>query len=251
MVTAKVEVFVGTGELCEVESQLLLRKRATGKVGLLHGARGCTGGDTGTFICTLVAQFLHACAMTEVSGVTGVLPRLYILLDPVDEVQLDAFHWDAVDDRLVVLVGFVVLVEFPIRVLARLVLHVDNSVVLEASRESGVQNFRIPRPAHMHLATRNEQTDVDPAQLLIGVQRAHPIVDLLAIPVACRRVCQWRVKTVQMPAFATVVALDDGPSGMALRGFAAMVTKHGSAFAVLQLIVVWKLIVATAVPVRC
>lgn len=82
---------------------------------------------------------------------------------------------------------------------------------------------------------------------MVGVQWAHPVVNLLAIETSCRRVCEWRVQAVEVPILATKVALDDGPR--ALRRLATIVTQDGVALAILLLGEVGQLIVPRSIPV--
>lgn len=57
--------------------------------------------------------------------------------------------------------------------------------------------------------TTAESLHVDAPKLLIGMQRAHPVVHLLAVLVQRRWVCKRRVQTVEMPVLSTVVTGDD------------------------------------------
>jgi hypothetical protein len=51
---------------------------------------------------------------------------------------------------------------------------------------------------------------VDLAQLLVGVQRAHPVVNLAAILTDSRRVGERRVQAVEVPGLRAEVTRDDG-----------------------------------------
>lgn len=128
-----------------------------------------------------------------------------IPLDLVNKVQLDARSRQLVDLRSVLIILFEEL-----RVgIAVIVKNINDTVVVKAALQRRLDHFGIPGSANVHFAPETrlvEQTRIHAAQLMISMQRTHPVVILAAIEVFRWWISHRWIQTVEMPMLAAKVA---------------------------------------------
>lgn len=125
----------------------------------------------------------------------------------VEEVKDNALLWQPVDNTR----GGFLLVEL---VIACLVRHLYAAVVLEAAPQGYVRDFcvlRFPDPMDPRASTAMALSRVDDPQVMVDVAGAHPWISLPVSPDG-RRVCERRLKTVQVELAGAVATGDDGPA---------------------------------------
>lgn len=89
---------------------------------------------------------------------------------------------------------------------------------------------------------RLQQPGVYLAELMVNVQRTHPVASLDASRVATWWVSKRRVKAVSVPVLAAVVAGND--STLSEGRLVASVAKDTVALAVLEFVVIWSVVVS-------
>ena len=155
-VTTKVEILVGRSELCQVESKLLLSEWSLSKVVLLQ-SRGWIFCSKSSTLVGMSSQCMIAVCLVS-SAVSWSVTRkdtnsqMYILLDLVDEVQLDAVRWHPIDHTLFLRL---IIVELGVSLIAVILDDIDNSIVLETTVQRHIDDFRVPWPPDVQFATRH------------------------------------------------------------------------------------------------
>lgn len=165
----------------------------------------------------------------------------YSLLDSVNKVELDTQGWHLEHSgRLAV-----VFIELRVCLIAVIVCNLDDAVVLKTTLKSSFHRLGLSRLANVNSAAetrRLQQPGIHLAEVVIDVERTHPVAGLDAIRVATWWVSKRRVEAVGVPVLAAVVA--SNYSTLSEGRLVASIAKNTIALAVLELVIVWPLIVS-------
>lgn len=108
----------------------------------------------------------------------------YIPLDLFDEIKLDTLGRQTEYGAIVLRQRRFVIVELRSRVIAAIILRdFDETIVTNAAGLGDIDDFSIAGLAEVHFASAAlvQVADIDLAQLVVRMQRAHPIVKLPSI----------------------------------------------------------------------
>jgi len=223
---------------------LLLANRAAGEVGLAEDAGGVCGvAELDALVEALcLVMILKARSAYMVSkAYAATWGRKYLLLDSVDEVELDTLGWHLEDGgRLAI-----IFVELRVCLIAIVVCDLNDAVVLKTTLKSSFSCLCLSRLANVNSAAETrglEQPSVHLAEVMVNVQRTHPVAGLDTSRVATWRVSKRRVEAVSVPVLAAVVASNNDT--LSEGRLVASITKDVVALAVLEFVVIRSLVVS-------
>jgi hypothetical protein len=106
----------------------------------------------------------------------------------------------------------VIFVELGVCLVTVVVCNLNDAIILKTALKSSLHRLSLPRLANVNPATqarRFEQPGVNLAEVVINVQRTHPVTGLDAIRIATWWISKRRVEAVSVPVLAAVVTSND------------------------------------------